>query len=178
VVSQQNLLSRSNLGKGNQPGQASVEFAVVATVLLVLVLSLVDFSRALYDLQVMVSLTRQGSNLASRGDSLQQAASAVITGDAPLDLATSGEVIVTSVMNTGGRNTITGQWPQGGTNNNSKIGTVVGARAKIPATAANMLEPGQTIYVTEVFYTYKPVTPIGNFVKMFMPSTLYEAAYF
>ena len=159
-------------------GQATVEFAVVATVLLVLVLALVDFSRALYDLQVMVGLTRQGSNLASRGDTLPQAASAVVSGDAPLNLASNGQVIVTSVMNTGGVNQITGQASQGGTSNKSKIGSTVGSKATIPTAATTMLQPGQTIYITEVFFTYKPITPIGNFIKMVLPSTLYEAAYF
>ena len=38
--------------------------------------------------------------------------------------------------------------------------------------------PGQTIYVTEVFYSYQPVTPIGNMLNVVLPSTLYEAAYF
>ena len=159
-------------------GQATLEFAVAATVLLVLLLAVVDFSRAIYDLQVMVGLTRQGSNLASRGDTLPQAASAVIAGDAPLNLVNNGEVIVTSVMNVGGVDQITGQASQGGTTNNSKIGTAIGATAKVPAAAATMLQPGQTIYITEVFFTYKPITPIGNFVKMVLPSTLYEVAYF
>jgi len=159
-------------------GQATVEFAVVATVLLVLELALVDFSRALYDLQVMVGLTRQGSNLASRGDSLPEAASAVVSGDGPLNLASNGQVIVTSVMNTGGVNQITGQASQGGTSNTSKIVSRIGSTAKVTTAATTMLQPGQTIYITEVFYTYKPITPIGNFIKMVMPSTLYEAAYF
>jgi len=159
-------------------GQATLEFAVAATVLLVLLLAVVDFSRAIYDLQVMVGLTRQGSNLASRGDTLPQAASAVIAGDAPLNLASTGEVIVTSVMNVGGVDQITGQAKQGGTTNVSKIGSVIGGTANVPPAAATMLQPGQTIYITEVFYTYTPITPIGNIVNMVMPSTLYEAAYF
>jgi Flp pilus assembly protein TadG len=159
-------------------GQATVEFAVIATVLLVLVLALVDFSRALYDLQVMVGLSRQGSNLASRGDSLAVATAAVVTGDAPLNLTSNGEVIITSVMNTAGVDQITGQSSQGGTTNTSKIGSAIGGRANIPTTAQTMVQPGQTIYVTEIYFTYKPITPIGNFVKMVLPSTLYEAAYF
>ena len=159
-------------------GQATLEFAVVATVLLVLMLALVDFSRALYDLQVMVGLTRQGSNLASRGDSLDQAASAVVAGDAPLNLGSNGQVIVTSVMNVGGVDQITGQASQGGTSNVSRVGKTIGGKATVPAAAATMLQPGQTIYITEIYYTYTPITPIGNIVKMVMPSTLYEAAYF
>lgn len=162
----------------SRSGQATLEFAVAATVLLVLLLAVVDFSRAIYDLQVMVGLTRQGSNLASRGDTLAQAASAVILGDAPLNLVNNGEVIVTSVMNVGGVNQITGQASQGGTTNTSKVGTAIGARANVPAAAATMLQPGQTIYITEVFFSYSPITPIGNFVSMVMPSTLYEVAYF
>jgi Flp pilus assembly protein TadG len=169
--------SRRGLGAA-APGQATLEFAVAATALLVLLLAVVDFSRALYDLQVMVGLTRQGSNLASRGDTLAQAATAVIAGDAPLNLNANGEVIVTSVTNVGGVDQITGQAAMGGTTNTSKVGTGIGSTAKVPPTAATMLQPGQTIYITEVYYTYTPITPIGNFVNLVLPSKLYEAAYF
>src|SRR5262249_24878102 len=99
-----NLLSIHRRTRTASSGQAAVEFAVIATVLLVLLLAVVDFSRALYSLQVMVGLTRQGSNLASRGDTLAQAASSVVSGDSPLNLDNNGEVIITSVMNTAGRN--------------------------------------------------------------------------
>lgn len=178
MVISKRFISISRRNKSAHRGQAAVEFAIIATVLLVLLLALVDFSRALYSLQVMVGLTRQGSNLASRGDSLTEAAASVVSGDSPLNLTNNGEVIVTSVTNTAGVNEITGQASQGGTTNISKIGTTVGARATIPTSATTMLQPGQTIYITEVFYTYTPITPIGNFVRMVMPSTLYEAAYF
>jgi Flp pilus assembly protein TadG len=178
MVTSKRFSSISRRSRSAPRGQAAVEFAIIATVLLVLLLALVDFSRALYSLQVMVGLTRQGSNLASRGDSLTEAAASVVAGDSPLNLTNNGEVIVTSVMNNAGVNQITGQASQGGTTNLSKIGTTVGARANIPASATTMLQPGQTVYITEIFYTYKPITPIGNFVKMVMPSTLYESAYF
>jgi hypothetical protein len=41
-----------------------------------------------------------------------------------------------------------------------------------------MIQANQTIYVTEIFYSFRPITPIGNILHVVMPSTLYQAAYF
>ena len=162
----------------NRSGQAALEFAIVATLILLLMFALVDFGRALNCKQVMIGLTRQGSNLASRGNTLSDSAAAVVAGDAPLDLSRNGEVIVTSVININKIYVITGQASRGGILQSSKIGPGVGNVATVPPAAANMLQTGQTIYVTEIFYSYQPITPIGNFMKIAIPSTLYEAAYF
>lgn len=48
----------------------------------------------------------------------------------------------------------------------------------LPANAKTVLNAGQTLYVTEVFYSYVPMTPVGGFLKTNLASTLYEAAYF
>lgn len=159
-------------------GQAAVEFALVAGLMLVLFSVVIDFSRAIHDLQVMAGLSRQGSNLASRGTTLSDSAAAVIAGDTPLDLSRNGEVIITSVTNINRVFTITDQVSQGGISQNSRVGKGVGNRAQLPSTAAGMLQPGQTIYVTEIFYSYQPITPIRNLLKVAMPSDLYQAAYF
>ena len=162
----------------DESGQAAVEFAMVVTLALVILFAIIDFGRALNYMQVMVGLTRQGSNLASRGTSLAKSAAAVVGGSSPLNLGSNGEVIVTSVATLNRVNVITGQASQGGIPCTSKIGQGVGKPATVPPATATMLQNGQTIFITEVCYSYKPITPLGNFVKMIMPSRLYEAAYF
>jgi len=63
-----------------ESGQAAVEFALIAGLMLILFCMLVDFSRAIHDVQVMASLSREGSNLASRGTTLSASANAVVAG--------------------------------------------------------------------------------------------------
>jgi Flp pilus assembly protein TadG len=161
-----------------ESGQAAMEFALIATLMLVLFCMVVDFSRAIHDVQVMAGLSRQGSNLASRGTSLSDSVTAVVAGDPTLNLSNNGEVIITSVSNISRVLTITGQVSQGRNTQNSRVGTGVGNRATVPSSSAAMLAPGQTIYVTEVFYSYQAITPLKNVLKLAMPSTLYQAAYF
>jgi Flp pilus assembly protein TadG len=161
-----------------QRGQSLAEFSVAAVLLLILIFGLIDFGRAFNTLQMMVALSRQGSNLASRGDTLTQAVAGVISGEAPLNIGASGEVIITSVTNESNVYTITGQVTQGALSNSSRIGSGVGSTATVPAGASTLLQPGQTIYITEIFYQYQPITPVGTLLNTTMPSTLYEAAYF
>ncbi len=165
---------------GSDRGQALLEFTICTFVLLVMVFGLVDFSRLIHDKQVMSGLTRQGSNLASRGTSLQDTVTALVTQGASLNMGTDGRVILTSVADgSNGTPEITGQVEStGGIAVTSAIGTGVGQPANVPATANAVLQKGQTIYVTEVFYSFHTITPIGNLLKLALPFTLYEAAYF
>ncbi len=157
-------------------GQALVEFAISAIVLLTLVFAVIDFSRAIYDVEVMKNLTGEGSAMASRGTSLSATATAVVAASS-LDLNDYGRVIVTSVYNNNNSLKITGQAAQGGIGTLSKVGNVVGGGATLPAGATPQVN--QTVYVTEVFYSYKSITPIGNFLsKNVLPSQLYDVAYY
>jgi Flp pilus assembly protein TadG len=163
-------------GSARSRGQALVEFAAVVMLMVVLAFGMIDFGRAIYQKQVMTNLTREGSNLASRSTSLGDAATAVIQGAAPLDMNANGRVIVTAISNDGRVCRITEQVSVGGISASSRMGQKSNSPVTCPS--ASIPQPNQTAYVTEVFYSYQPLTPVGDLLKVVMPSTLYDVAYF
>ena len=48
----------------------------------------------------------------------------------------------------------------------------------MPATAVPIPQSNQTMFVSEVFYSYKPATPIGKLLNFNMTNALYDAAFF
>ena len=102
----------------------------------------------------------------------------MVSGESGLDLVHYGEVISTSVTNENGTYKISGQdtsTADGLTtlSATSKVGTGVGATATLPTAAQNAIpQNGQTVFITEVFYTFTPATPIGALTQnvISMPS--------
>jgi Flp pilus assembly protein TadG len=181
--------------KNGERGQALLELLPVMLLLLILTFGVIDFGRAIWQLQVITGLTREGSNLASRNTSLADSAAAVNSDGAALNLTGTdssgnglGKVIITSVQNAGTATTpafvITGQQSIGTFLAGSKVGTYTGVGIQTatlppaPTTATTIPQPGNTIYVTEVYSSFSPITPIGQFVSFTMPSTLYDVAYY
>ncbi|HEY9159291.1 TadE/TadG family type IV pilus assembly protein [Candidatus Binatus sp.] len=191
----------------NDSGQAMVEFAFIVPLLLIMMCAAIDFGRALYTMQVVAQLTRQGSSLSSRintcsgagtvepMETLTCSTQAVIAGESGLNIASYGKVIMTAVQNTAADNTkppvyqITGQYSQGGLSATSKVGSTVGGTVTpgntpgIPAVFAagnTPLQAGQTMYITEIFYQFTAATPIGALTNnaINMPTALYNVAYF
>lgn len=162
---------------GEDSGQALMEFALCASVLFIIMFGVIDVSRALFVGQVIVNLTGEGCALASRGTTLSDSATAVMNASAPLDFAGHGRVIVSSVYNNSGTLKLTGQSAQGGLAATSRIGTVVGSTVTLPANATP--QAGQTVFITEVFYTYHSITPVGSFLNAtIVPSQLYDIGYY
>ena len=173
-----------------ESGQALVELAFAFVMLCVFVFGIIDFGRALYDVEVMKNLVGEGSSMASRGTSAALTV-ATVANDAGADININalGCVIVTAVTNDGGGALdVTAQRSQGGIACTSKVGCLKGqgscgsSSATLPTAAGTALtaEPtGSSIYVTEIFYTYKTVTPIpGLLGKNVLPSQLYSVAYY
>ncbi|HUK73995.1 MAG TPA: TadE/TadG family type IV pilus assembly protein [Candidatus Bathyarchaeia archaeon] len=187
-------------GKWNESGQAMVELALLLSLLAIFSLGIVDVSRAVYDSEVLRNLSGEGSNLASRGTSLPNTVTAVVNDSCPsgacdLNLAVSGCVVVSSitcVTNAAGQCTstyvITGQATSAACHGNtSRVGCypaspTCNAQATIPTQVQTVLSTvsGYTVYSTEVFYNYSPVTSLGGFLNNnnVLPTQLYSVAYF
>jgi len=161
-------------------GQAIIEIALMVPLLCLILFAIIDYGRALNCEQIMVDLTRQGSNLASRGTALATAASTVASNSAPLNVSVSGVVIITSVAKINNVDTITGQASSGGLSKASKIGSGVNAKATVPAAVDDIFSKnaGQTIYITEVYYPLQAITPLATMWRQVLPATLYQVAYF
>jgi Flp pilus assembly protein TadG len=178
-----NWASRSR----DRSGQALIEFMFVGFILLFMLFGMIDFCRAISTRQVLINLSREGANLAARGtgstadESISNAISAVIGGAAPLSISSNGLVIITAVLNSQGVFRVTNQIKEGALSNAapSKVApNGVGSTANMPATAVPIPQTNQTMFVSEVFYKYKPATPIGQLLNFNMTNTLYDAAYF
>ena len=166
----------------DERGAALVELALCLFMLLVLVFGIIDFSQIIYDHQQMSGLSRQGSDLASRAadDTLQETVAALVVQGAPMNIGTNGRIILTEVANNSSGSPIIVNQAESTTGiaATSAVGTGIGNPATMPAAATTALNAGQTLFVTEVFYSYSPMTPLGNFLKTSLASTLYESAYF
>lgn len=173
-LKQKNELQFRNRGCS---GQALVEFALVSLLLVALLFGLIDFGRAIMVRQVMVNLTREGSNLASRNTTLTDTLNALAVSANPLAIDQKGLIILTSVSRDAtGKLSITAQQSRGGISASSKVGTTASTSVNLPT--ASLPATNQTLYVTEVFYQYSPVTPVGKLINGNVPAVLYDAAFF
>src|SRR5271155_5590424 len=174
--------ARKRLG-ASRSGQAAVELALAVTILLIFMCAAADFGNALNDMQILSELTRQGSNLASRGTTLAAANADLLAGDSGLGLSSQGRVVITQLTQAtpkaGGPYTVAAQaYSLTGISQTSRVAP--SGSGTVNLVGAPPLQTGQSLYVTEIFYTYSALTGIGAMTgnAVGMPSILYDVAYF
>lgn len=160
-----------------ESGQALIEFSLVALLFLLMMFGIIDFSRAVYSQMIVAHLAREGANLASRGTTLTDAVTAVITSSSPLDFTPggSGFVILTRVGKVSGANKVAEQKSGGGSAQTSKMGSTGNNATNVPT---GLPVTNDSLYIAEVFYKFKPITPVGTMLGIAFPSVLYDAAFF
>jgi Flp pilus assembly protein TadG len=176
------LAGKTGDGKiGGRSGQSLIEFTLMAAALLVLVFGIIDIGRALSQRQILINLSREGANLASRGTSVTNTVDALVVSANPLNIANDGRIILTVIQRQQDLTLkVVDQYARGGLSDRSRVAPLglitPSATIKIPNNV--IPQPDQLLTVAEVFHTYTAITPLGRFVAVAIPSPQYDAAYF
>jgi hypothetical protein len=156
-----------------------VEFAMVVVIMLLLLMGIVDYGRIMMTRQVLVNVTREGSNLACRGVGTTNVVNTLVISAQPLNIASNGYVILSTVTrDSSGIAHVIAQVTSGGMISTSKVGRVGYSGSAVHLPNNQVPQTNQSIYVTEVFYRFQPATPIGNFLRTSLNGSLYDAAFF
>jgi len=140
-------------------GQAMIEFAMVLPLLVVVLLGIFDFARAIRAHNTISNVSREGANLVSRSSLAQQDIMNAIANTAQqLNMQQNGMMYITVVNGvTGSDPTIQSQYSWSGSTLSNKPASKLGTQAS-PTThslTALNLQTGQSANVVEVFYIYQ-----------------------
>jgi len=159
----------------NEKGQELVELALVLPILLFILLGVIEFGNAFGISHALTGLSRERANLAARGASLPQVTGVVITNGTDINMPGLGGAIASRVVVTSGTPTVTDQFVQGATGA-TKVGAIGATAASLQGIAG--LSEGRVLFVVELFYDYKPITPLSGVLGPILPAQLYESAVF
>ena len=150
----------------NRQGQALIEMAITLMLLVILMMGVYDYSRAIHAQSIITNMSREGANLIARANmnlsgneptDFQNVLDLIGKTAQPLDMVNHGMMYIYKVERVNNQNKITDSlgWNR----------SVVGSSMPISASAANLggitLATGQTAYGFEVYYQYQSVF-LGN----------------
>ena len=145
-------------------------------VLLLLVLGIVEFGNSYDVLHTMTSVSREGANIAARGEPLQEVLDVVMVNGAEIALPERGGAVVTRVTVTGGAPMVADQVWTTGYDQSSLIGDVGEPAAGF---GGLVLSEGESYHVVEIFYAYELITPLRNLITAVSPpDEFYQRAIF
>ena len=162
-------------------GIAAIEFAIVLPLLALLLFMLADLSRAIQAKTILLNISREGANLASRSTSDlsgsgQTIMNALAASTPPLDMNKRGMIYITKIMGytakSGLRNIVLEQyrwdagakasgylpasqvWQCGSWSNGACSGIARDEYAPTVSLMQNQLADGELIYAVETFYHF------------------------
>ena len=165
---------------GSPRGAAAVEFAFIMPLLFVIVFAIIDFGRLGHARLVVTNVSREAANLASRYRDIDIQKEAddllylLIASGTPLDLDQNGKIVITKICAGASSENqdpvIAVQRSRGSLSVGSSL---VGGQLGLSEPMYDHLvfkEDNQTsdiseITVAEVFYKYRPITPLPNFIE-------------
>ena len=163
-----------------EKGIAALELAIILPILCILAFAVIDFGRLIQSRLVVTNLSREGGSLASRdvqGDNnlflLLQSAST------PLDLQNWGRIVITKIKAGVSQNApnpaIDSQSASGSLNVASVCGTAGNPNLyfglsqnlynHLKFNLAHQTADISEITVVEVYYKFRPITPLPNFIQ-------------
>jgi Flp pilus assembly protein TadG len=185
-------------------GQSLIEFALMLPLVVLVALGVIETSWGLLDDHVVTKLSREGSNLISRDTTIQDATTAMRQmASRPVNFDDGSSTVIFSVIKRGAitgtanynkaflyQRYTYGTYPgtsQFSTAGSASFGGAPDYMAINPDTNAALQltsdpvglvpNPGQLIYVTEVFSRHTLLTPLDRF-GISLPTTLNSVAFF
>ena len=184
--------------RNNASGIAAVEFAIVLPLLVILLLMVVDLSRAIQAKIILLNISREGANLASRSTadlsgSSQTIMDALAATTPPLDMNKRGMIYITKIMGytakSGLRNIVLEQyrwsagvkssgyqppsqvWQCGSWDGNGTCSNIAKSdKAPVLALMAGQLADGELIYSVETFYNFDLVFGAARLTDATLPA--------
>ena len=172
-----------NVRRNGERGASLLELALLLPLLVVLAFGVIDLGRLIHARIVVTNVSREGGSLASRDRGGTNLIAMLQSSATPFNLQAQGRIYVTRI-NAG--KSLAAPLPyifsidSGGSYNvSSSIGGIKDQTPTgVPTTLYNHLiferAPQSTsdiaeITVVEVFYHYRPITPLPNFVQNLFP---------
>ena len=161
-----------------EKGAAAAELALILPILLVLVFGIIDLGRLIQERLILTNVSREGGSLASRGfTSGNDLLNMLQASGTPLDLDGSGKIYVSRI-----RAGTSKAAPDPYIEEPQLSKGTLGVSSRIHSGISNLglsealyqhlkfKEPQNTsdigeVWVVEVYYEYRPITPLPKFIK-------------
>lgn len=150
-------------------GQSVLELAIILPVLVLLMLGLVDLSRAIQAYNIIANMSREGANLALRASSssAQQIMNSLANTAQPLAMSSKGMMYITEVRGVTRESSVVPVINSSiGWKNRTTPSSTVNDASVARILKDIELRNGDTVYIFEVFYKYD---------SLFNPSGYYDA---